>query len=209
MAASLLVGTNNSGKFDEIRTILEDLPVRLHSLKEFGNARTAEEPGDTYEENAIAKAQQYSAATGLWTLADDSGLEVEALGGGPGIFAARYAGAGASDHDRRVLLLSELSKMSGSKRGARFVCVVALVDQNQNLINISEGTCNGRISPTPRGTAGFGYDPIFVPQGYDQTFAELDPSIKNLISHRARALLAMKDFLLRELGKLDQPLPAS
>ena len=209
MAASLLVGTNNSGKFDEIRTILEDLPVRLHSLKEFGNTRTAEEPGDTYEENAIAKAQQYSAATGLWTLADDSGLEVEALGGAPGIFSARYAGAGASDHDRRVLLLSELSKISGSKRGARFVCVVALVDQNQNLINISEGICNGRISATPRGTAGFGYDPIFVPEGYDQTFAELDPSIKNLISHRARALLAMKDFLLRELGKLDQPLPAS
>jgi XTP/dITP diphosphohydrolase len=209
MAPSLVVGTNNSGKFDEIKTILEDLPVRLHSLKEFGNARTAEEPGDTYAENAIAKAQQYGAATGLWTLADDSGLEVEALGGAPGIFSARYAGEGASDQDRRVLLLSELSKMWGSTRSARFVCVVALMDQNQNLINISEGTCSGRISETPRGTAGFGYDPIFVPDGYDLTFAELAPPIKNLISHRARALLAMKDFIRRELGKLDQPLPAS
>jgi len=209
MTPSLVVGTNNSGKFDEIKTILEDLPVRLRSLKEFGNARTAAEPGDTYAENAIAKAQQYGAATGLWTLADDSGLEVEALGGAPGIFSARYAGAGACDHDRRVLLLSELSKMPGSTRNARFVCVVALVDQNQNLINISEGTCSGRISQIPRGTAGFGYDPIFVPNGYEQTFAELIPGIKNLISHRARALLAMKDFILRELGKLDQPLPAS
>jgi XTP/dITP diphosphohydrolase len=209
MAPSLLVGTNNSGKFDEIKTILEDLPVRLRSLKEFGNARTAEERGDTYAENAIAKAQVYSAATGLWTLADDSGLEVEALGGAPGIFSARYAGEGASDHDRRVLLLSELSRMPGRTRSARFVCVVALVDQNQNLIKISEGTCRGRISETPRGTAGFGYDPIFVPEGYDLTFAELDPRLKNLISHRARALLAMKDFLVPELGKLDQPLPAS
>ena len=209
MASSIVVGTNNSGKFDEIKTILKDLPVRLHSLKEFGNARTAAEPGDTYAENAIAKAQQYSAETGLWTLADDSGLEVEALGGAPGIFSARYAGAGASDHDRRVLLLSELSKMSGSTRSARFVCVVAMVDQNQNLINISEGTCSGRISETPRGTGGFGYDPIFVPDGHYQTFAELAPTIKNVISHRARALLAMKDFLRRELGKLDQPLPAS
>jgi XTP/dITP diphosphohydrolase len=209
MAPSLVVGTNNSGKFDEIKTILKDLPVRLHSLKEFGNARTAEEWGDTYAENAIAKAQQYGAATGLWTLADDSGLEVDALGGAPGIFSARYAGEDASDHDCRVLLLSELSKMSGSSRSARFVCVVAMVDQNQNLINVSEGTCSGRISQMPRGTAGFGYDPIFVPDGYDLTFAELAPRIKNLISHRARALLAMKDFLVRELGKLDQPLPAS
>jgi XTP/dITP diphosphohydrolase len=209
MPLSLLVGTNNAGKFDEIKTILGDLPVRLHSLKEFANARTAEERGDTYAENAIAKAHQYSAATGLWTLADDSGLEVEALGGAPGVFSARYAGEGASDHDRRVLLLSELSKLSGSTRSARFVCVIALVDQKQNLINISEGTCSGRISETPRGSGGFGYDPIFVPNGYDLTFAELAPRLKNLISHRARALLAMKEFLLREVGKLDQPLPDS
>jgi XTP/dITP diphosphohydrolase len=209
MALSLVVGTNNAGKFDEIKTILGDLPVRLHSLKEFGNARTAEERGDTYAENAISKAQQYSAATGLWTLADDSGLEVEALGGAPGVFSARYAGEGASDHDRRVLLLSELSKLSGGTRSARFICVIALVDQKQNLINISEGTCSGRISETPKGTGGFGYDPIFVPDGYDLTFAELAPRLKNLISHRARALLVMKEFLLREVGTLDQDLPAS
>jgi XTP/dITP diphosphohydrolase len=201
MAPSLVIGTNNSGKFDEIKTILEDLPVRLRSLKEFGNARIAEERGDTYAENAIAKAQQHAAATGLWTLADDSGLEVGALGGAPGIFSARYAGEGASDHDRRVLLLSELSKMSGPTRSARFVCLVAVVDQEQNLINISEGTCNGTISEMARGSGGFGYDPIFVPDGYDQTFAEMDPRIKNLISHRARALVAMKDFLLHELSK--------
>lgn len=197
MAPSLVIGTKNLGKFDEIKTILEDLPVHLLSLREFGNAGIAEERGDTYAENAIAKAKQYGAATRLWTLADDSGLEVEALGGAPGIFSARYAGEGASDHDRRVLLLSELSKMSGSTRNARFVCVVALVNQNQNLINISEGACNGRICEMPRGTSGFGYDSIFVPDGYDQTFAELAPGIKNLISHRARALLAMKDFILR------------
>lgn len=195
MRASLVIGTNNLGKFDEIKTILEDLPVRLHSLKDFGNPLIAEERGNTYTENAIAKAQQYGAATGLWTLADDSGLEVEALGGAPGIFSARYAGEGASDHDRRVLLLSELSQVPGDTRSARFVCVVAMVDQNQNLINISEGTCDGRITEMPRGSAGFGYDPIFVPDGYNETFAELAASIKNQISHRARALLAMKDFL--------------
>ena len=192
---SLLLGTRNVGKVREIEIILGDVPWRIRSLREFENVGVAAETADTYAENAILKAQFYARATRLCALADDSGLEVEALGGAPGVFSARYAGENASDADRRLLLLSQLAQVPEENRRARFVSVVAIADPNGNLLNVSEGICTGRITFEPRGDGGFGYDPLFVPDGLEQTFAELADSIKNRISHRARALLKTRDFL--------------
>jgi XTP/dITP diphosphohydrolase len=192
---SLLLGTRNPGKVIEITNILAGSGWSFSSLQEFPDVGEAEENFVTFAENAIAKACFYSSATGLSALADDSGLEVAALGGAPGVFSARYAGAHASDADRRALLLSELGKTGDSNRRARFVAVVAIATPAGEILNLSEGICEGTITFTPRGTGGFGYDPLFVPDGYDQTFAELPDAIKNLISHRARALLGTREFL--------------
>ncbi|MCA1577667.1 MAG: RdgB/HAM1 family non-canonical purine NTP pyrophosphatase [Acidobacteria bacterium] len=192
---SLLLGTRNAGKVREIEFIIGDIPWQIRSLREFENVGVAAETADTYADNAIAKAQFYARATGLCALADDSGLEVEALSGAPGVFSARYAGEDASDADRRVLLLSELAHVSNENRRARFVSVVAIAEPNGNVLNVSEGTCSGQITFAPRGDGGFGYDPLFVPDGFEQTFAELADSIKNRISHRARALLNAREFL--------------
>ena len=191
----LLLGTRNPGKIREITSILQDCGWSLTSLQEFENVESPEETGDTYSENAIAKARFYAAATGLTALADDSGLEVEALDGAPGVLSARYAGSGASDADRRELLLTALGKTSGKERRARFVAVVAIASPDGTVMNVSEGICEGRITFEPRGTGGFGYDPLFVPDGYDQTFAELAQNVKNGISHRGRALIKTVDFL--------------
>jgi XTP/dITP diphosphohydrolase len=189
---SLLLGTRNQGKLIEIESILADSGWSFSSLREFPDVGEAEENFVTFAENAISKAQFYAAATGLCALADDSGLEVAALGGAPGVFSARYAGENATDADRRNLLLSELT---GNDRRARFVSVVAIARANGEVLNISEGICDGTITFSPRGSNGFGYDPLFVPDGYSQTFAELPDTTKNLISHRARALSHTKLFL--------------
>ena len=199
---SLLLGTRNAGKVREIESILGDVPWRIRSLEEFEDIEVPAETGDTYADNAIIKAQFYARATGLCALADDSGLEVEALDGAPGVYSARYAGAGASDADRRQLLLSELAAVPASERKARFVCVVAIALPEGTVLNTSEGTCNGKIIFEPRGTGGFGYDPLFVPDGFDKTFAELPDTIKNELSHRARALLKTREFLLSEHARL-------
>jgi len=202
---SLLLGTRNPGKVIEIVNILADSGWSLSSLQQFPNVGEAEENFMTFAENAIAKAQFYALATGLCALADDSGLEVAALGGAPGVFSARYAGADASDADRRALLLSELMKVGDRERRARFVAVVAIATPDGNVLNLSEGICEGTITHAPRGTGGFGYDSLFIPDGYDQTFAELPDTIKNQISHRARALLGTRKFL----SQLDHPFPSS
>lgn len=193
---SLLLGTRNPGKLGEITSILHGCGWSFCSLREFENVDDAEENWQTYAENAIAKARFYAMATGLYALADDSGLEVAALGGGPGVFSARYAGENASDADRRELLLEELAKITDPDRRARFVCVVAIVNADGEVLNVAEGTCEGTITFAPRGAGGFGYDPLFIPDGYSQTFAELSEEIKNRISHRALALIHTKRFLL-------------
>lgn len=194
----------------EIETILGDIPWRLRSLRDFPNVGVAAETAPTYAENAIAKAQFYARETGLYTLADDSGLEVQALGGAPGVFSARYAGENASDADRRVLLLSELARVTeenpralvasrrDTNRRARFVCVVALATPDGTVLSTSEGICEGKIIFNERGTNGFGYDPLFIPDGFAQTFAELSDSIKNQISHRALALMKTRQFLFNQ-----------
>ena len=198
---SLLLGTRNPGKVIEIESILADSGWSFSSLQEFPDVGEAEENFITFAENAVAKAQFYAAATGLCALADDSGLEVAALNGAPGVFSARYAGAHASDADRRALLLSELGKTGDTDRRARFVAVVAIAKPDGEVLNVSEGICNGTITFAPRGAGGFGYDPLFIPDGHDQTFAELPDTIKNLISHRARALINAREFL----SQLDHP----
>jgi XTP/dITP diphosphohydrolase len=204
---SLLLGTRNPGKIHEIKLILGDvalenlalgdIALEFSSLNEFPDVAVPEENADTYAGNAILKARFYARATGLTALADDSGLEVEALRGAPGVLSARYAGEHATDADRRNLLLSELAKTPNDNRRARFVCAIAIASVEGELLNLSEGICEGTITFAPRGTSGFGYDPLFVPDGYNQTFAELSDEIKNQISHRARALLKLREFLNR------------
>ena len=189
----LLVATRNSGKVQEIKLALQDLPLRLRFLDEFPELSAVDETGKSYEENAIIKARSYSKETGLCALADDSGLEVAALGGGPGVRSKRYAGRQASDEERIGRLLSELSRSQGRERQARFICVVAIADSR--LINVAEGRCKGRIAEVPRGENGFGFDPIFIPENYESTFAELSLHTKNKISHRAQALARTRHFL--------------
>ena len=202
---SLLLGTRNPGKVIEITRILANSGWSFSSLQDFPGVGEAEENFVTFAENAIAKAQFYASATGLCALADDSGLEVAALNGAPGVFSARYAGPNASDADRRFLLLSELNKTLDPNRRARFVAVVAIANPDGSVLNVSEGTCEGTITLAPRGTGGFGYDPLFIPDGYNQTFAELPDTIKNLISHRARAVMRTREFL----AQLDHPCTSS
>lgn len=191
----LLLGTYNAGKAVEISSVLKDLGIEFSSLRDFPQVQIVEESGSTYEENAILKAQGYARQTALWTLADDSGLEVDALGGAPGVWSARYAGAGAADGDRIVRLLGELEGIPASDRTARFVSVVALTDSAAKLVRVERGICEGSIIDSARGSNGFGYDPIFVPQGFMSTFAELPAETKDVISHRGKALQAMQHFL--------------
>jgi XTP/dITP diphosphohydrolase len=192
---TLVIGSNNAGKLHEIKSILGDVPYELRSLTDFKSIETPEESGATYGENAIIKARSYAQQAGYLTLADDSGLEVEALDGAPGVLSARYAGEGASDADRRALLLSEIRNTGAQNRAARFVCAVAIANARGDVIDVSEAVCDGRINDCARGSGGFGYDPLFIPDGYQQTFAELDEAVKNKISHRGKALLMSRKFL--------------
>ena len=191
----IVVATKNSGKVKELRGLLEGLPLQLKSLNEFPNVIEAEETGANFAENAVIKAQSYALQTGFWSLADDSGLEVEALNGAPGIFSARYAGANATDREKIIKLLHELEKTSDPKRLARFVCAMAISDEKGEIKFLTEGICKGRIVLSPIGTNGFGYDPIFVPDGFEQTFGELSNEIKQKISHRAKAAENIITFL--------------
>ncbi|HEY3025370.1 MAG TPA: RdgB/HAM1 family non-canonical purine NTP pyrophosphatase [Pyrinomonadaceae bacterium] len=193
---SLLIGTWNPGKIVEVKSMLEGLPFELTSLAEFPSLSAIDETGQTFAENAALKAQGYALQTGLWTISDDSGLEVEALDEAPGVLSARFAGAEASDAERVSLLLSKLSLIPDRRRVARFVCATAVSDADGRLIYSATGICDGRLSFHPRGSGGFGYDPVFVPDGYNLTLAELGLEVKNQISHRARALAATRDFLL-------------
>lgn len=198
MPPELLIATRNPGKVREVGSLLEAYPLRLRSLAEFPQTSEVEETGATFAENAALKAQAYAAQTGCWTLADDSGLEVDALDGAPGVHSARYGGAGArSDAARVERLLEALSSTGDTQRRARFICVIAIADAEGQLVDLFTGSCEGRIAPEPRGSGGFGYDPVFVPDGYEQSFGELPSEIKQNISHRARALRAAIPFLLK------------
>lgn len=192
----LLIATSNEGKRAEIQQLLTDLPISLFDLRNFPTIELVAETRTTFVENASLKAIGYATQTGLLTLADDSGLEVDALGGAPGVLSARYTGESATDAERIEALLSALTFVDKSKRSARFVSAVVIADSKREILNVSVGECDGRIALAAHGDGGFGYDPVFIPNGGDLTFAELKPEIKNQISHRARALATTRAYLL-------------
>lgn len=191
----LLIATGNKGKLRELQQLLSDLPFDLMGLDDIPGLEPVLETGGTFVENANLKASSYAKQSGLLTLADDSGLEVEALKGAPGVLSARYVGEGASDRQRVEKLLADLSNVAAPGRTARFVSAVATANSNGSILNVSVGICEGRIACEPQGTDGFGYDPIFIPTGSEMTFAELAPEVKNQISHRHRALERVHEFL--------------
>jgi XTP/dITP diphosphohydrolase len=192
---TLLVATYNKGKLAELRDLLADLPLTILELDSFPTVEPIAETGQTFAENATLKASGYAKQTGLLALADDSGLKVDALDGAPGVLSARYGGPGASDSDRTSKLLSELSGVAVEARTARFVSVIAIADEGGQIVSLFKGKCEGRIADAPSGSRGFGYDPIFIPDGFNKTFGELEPKVKNRISHRARALAQACEFL--------------
>ncbi|MBI3099503.1 MAG: XTP/dITP diphosphatase [Planctomycetes bacterium] len=191
----LLLGTRNLHKIREITAILAGLPLTLHDLREFPRAPEVEETGATFRANAELKARTWAAVTGLPTLADDSGLEVDALGGRPGVTSARYAGPGADDGANNRKLLEEMAGVPAGRRTARYRCVI-VVAAPAGLLACAEGTCEGRMAESPRGDGGFGYDPLFlIAPVFTRTMAELPAEEKNRISHRARALEAIRGEL--------------
>lgn len=195
----LLVATNNPGKVAEYRELLAGLPVEITYPAQEGLDLEIDETGETFEANALIKALAYAHASGLPSLADDSGLEVDALGGAPGVRSARYAGPRASDAGRYRKLLDELASVPDEQRTARFRCVVALALPSGDVMT-ADGTCEGKIGFVPRGQYGFGYDPVFVVDCFQgKTLAELPPDVKNLISHRARAVAAALPGVVRLL----------
>src|SRR6185295_3565481 len=167
---TLLIATRNRGKLKEIKKLLEDLPFNIVDLSQFPSIETVEESGDTFADNASLKATGYARQAGVLTLADDSGLMVDALDGAPGVHSARYAGEGASDNERTEKLLRALTDVPQSQRGARFVSVIAIAQNEGKAVNMSMGECKGEIAREPRGDGGFGYDPIFIPEGSTLTF---------------------------------------
>ncbi|MBT3313861.1 MAG: RdgB/HAM1 family non-canonical purine NTP pyrophosphatase [Anaerolineae bacterium] len=191
----LLLASQNPGKLREMQAILQDLPIQIISPVELGIQIHVEETGESYAENAALKAKAYAQASGLPTLADDSGLEVDALNGAPGLYSSRYAPIpNADDGDRRVFLLKNLAAHP-RPWSARFCATIAIA-QPDGEMHYAEGACEGEIIPEERGTGGFGYDPIFYMPEKGCTIAEMDEDEKNRISHRARALEKAKDFLL-------------
>lgn len=181
----IAIATRNAHKLEEIRAIFDFQGLEICSALDFPNIPDTVEDRDTFEGNAIKKAQELCNATGLTAIADDSGLEVDALDGAPGVYSARYAGEPCSYDDNNAKLLRELE--GKENRCARFRTVIALARPGEEPLTV-EGSCEGTIIETPRGEHGFGYDPLFVPNGYKETFAELSSEIKNKISHRANAL---------------------
>ncbi len=191
---TLLLATSNLHKLEELRAIFSDLPLRLLSLSDLQLAIDVEETGITYAENAELKARAFAQVSNILTLADDSGLEIDALGGAPGVQSARYLGSETSYEERFSVILEQLKGLPLDKRSARFRCFIALVEP-LGYIRIVEGVVEGVIADSPRGTNGFGYDPIFFLPELGKTFAELEPEYKNRISHRARAAQSARKLL--------------
>lgn len=199
----LLIGTTNKGKVREIAEELKELPLIMKDLSEFPDISPPEETGKSFFENALLKARYYAEKTGFLTLADDSGLEVEALGGAPGIYSSRFAGPSATDEQNYTKLLNLLKGLPREKRKARFVCVMVCYHPSGQLI-WTEGVWEGLIAEEPRGNYGFGYDPVFLVKefNYEKTAGELPLQVKNQLSHRAKALKSLKEKLRDFLKEL-------
>lgn len=197
----LLVGTGNPGKVREFRELLDGLPVELVTPADIGLDIEVEETGDTLEENALIKAQAYANAGGILTLADDSGLFVDALNGAPGVISARYGAPDAkTDEDRVNLLLRNLADVPDTERDAAFRCVIVIAEPGVDSVRIAKGELRGIIGQSPRGTNGFGYDPIFIVPEYGKTVAELDSETKNTLSHRGRAARIAREIIADMAG---------
>jgi XTP/dITP diphosphohydrolase len=190
----LLLATNNRGKVLEYQSLLAGIPFELITPAQQGISQDVPETGSSYEENARLKAVAFAQASGLLTLADDSGLEVDALNGEPGIRSSRYAGEAAGDTDRVIYLLNKLRDVPQKKRTARFRCIIAIAFPD-GKVEFCSGTCEGMITFSPRGKEGFGYDPVFYFPELKKTMAELPMEVKNRISHRARAALEARKIL--------------
>ena len=212
---TLVVATTNRGKLDELRALLEGLPLEIRTLEEVGagpDKVVVIEDGATFEENATKKAMAIAKATMALTLADDSGLEVDALGGAPGVRSARFASERATDAENNAALIARLEELGDSGEvlfPARFRCVVALVDPYSDFVpQLTEGRCEGAVTRAPRGTGGFGYDPLFIVEGGDKTMAELEVEEKNRISHRALACLRIRPVIERVIVERDAAIRA-
>jgi len=201
---TLVIATGNRGKFKEIAELLQGMDVDIVPLDRVGPVEVPPESGDSFQENARLKAVAVSAALGRWVLADDSGLEVDALGGAPGVVSARFGGSGKTDAERCDLLLDKLIGISSERRTARFRCVVALAEPG-GRVHFTEGTCEGRITSAPRGVHGFGYDPVFEIPALGKTLAEVAPEIKNRLSHRSQAVAKMRAILQPLLPAVARP----
>lgn len=194
MAFRLVVASRNTHKIREIKELTAHLNLEVVGVADVGDLPPVEEDGDTFQANARKKAVETAGLLGAWVLADDSGLEVDALGGAPGVHSARFAGEGQGDEANNRLLLKKLGDLPLEQRGAQFRCVMALASP-EGEVEFSEGVCRGVIGFVPRGSNGFGYDPLFVVPELGRTFAELSPQEKNQISHRSRAIQGMLEIL--------------
>jgi len=196
----VLVSTRNRNKFEEIKKILKSSKITALSLENFPRAPLVREDGRTFSDNARKKALKIARVTKRLTVADDSGLEVDALNGMPGIYSARFSGKNATYNSNNTKLLRLLQNIPMKKRTARFVCFVAVADA-KGIVGIVEGTCRGFIAQSERGSKGFGYDPLFIYPKFKKTFAQLPPGLKNRISHRAKAFLKAKKVILNYIKK--------
>lgn len=194
----IVIATKNTGKIAEFASALADLPVKVLALSDFDNIPEAIENGESFAANAEIKARHYARLTGKACLADDSGLEVDVLGGEPGVFSARYAGEHASDEENNRKLLNKLKNITSDKRSGRFRCALALIMNDGGIIT-AEGICEGIILDELRGRGGFGYDPLFYVPRFGKTFAELSIAEKNIISHRG---IAIKNLAVKLAGYL-------
>jgi XTP/dITP diphosphohydrolase len=200
MPPELVLGTKNRKKALELEDLFSPLGLRLATLADRPGALDVEETGSTFAENARLKAVEQARHLGAWVLGEDSGLAVDALGGRPGVLSARFAGPAASDEANNALLLRELADTPQARRSARYVCHMTLADPRGSVRAESEADCRGVVLSTPRGSGGFGYDPLFEIPEYHQTFAELGRAVKGMLSHRARAGRMLMPQLAKLLG---------
>jgi len=190
----LLLGSSNPGKLREMRQLLAGMPYRVLGPADVGLRDAPEETGTTFMENAILKARHYAEKSGLLAVADDSGLSVEALGGGPGLYSSRFGGEGATDEERNRLLLDRLAGLPPERRGARFTSAVAAAGDGRVLFQAEENV-EGRIVEAPRGGNGFGYDPVFFYPPFEKTFGEVSGEEKDRVSHRGKSFARLREFL--------------
>ena len=191
---NIVIASNNKGKIEEIKKFYERLKINFFSLKDFPSIQKTDEEFETYQENALQKAKKVSEFTKMIALADDSGIEIDALEGKPGVHSARFGGEKISDKKRNQKILRLLKDIPESLRKAKFICVIAIAKPDGEFY-IVKGICKGVIAKKPKGDSGFGYDPIFFLPGYNNTFAEMDINLKNRISHRAKALKKAEKIL--------------